>query len=1160
MTFKRIMLVVLPLLAAVFVFMVLRWAYRDWEASFDVSRTPLPDGSVAAIPGGVERMKIQTMEHVESKNINLMRRDRDGRPEMRFLAETVVHKSTTSADIECPRIQFFTRSGEIITLLADQATMVTKGPITNMNNIESGVLWGNVVMIHDRGTPDDHSDDILVEMDDLRFNGEMSELSTDGPVVMAGIDMMLTARKMQMAVDHKTRRINTMKFFKDIRITMATGDRVSIGLPTSTGAAPAAPTPPAALKPAPAPGGAGTSTPAAGQPQAESGDIWQIDLDGDVDARQAEQRLLCDRLSLYNRPGKSGPLGPAEAKSAAPVTDVVGSAPGSPARQGDAVASPAVAPPKSKRSSSGLRTREGTAAAKVLRPDAPPPMIVIADGPLVITPINAEERKKLGDAINLVVATGAPVVVDDAQTRVTGSEVRYNTKTGSGSVIGKESPILLEQPGRLRLTGGRLDFDRSVRPDHPFATADVQGAGQLFAQTQGMSFSGRAKNPAAGLKPGAEVPPAPPEPPTPLDAVWTRAMHLEFYQLPTDSSAGMGEIRKATFSGKAVVKQSEGTMKGDELAIDFSKSQPGRGQAVDRLVGRGDVFINNQPPATQAPAVAPAGPAATQEPAKTSSKMAIGDIACQDLDMRFERDAAGETQPHELKAKGAVEINDPSGKIRAEDLLVKFGPAAKGGVEPQFFEAFDNVLVDREDLHAEGDHVRRDLVSGMLLLEGKPARAARGASRVVGARIEFNQTEGTAIVRGAGELEMPSTTDLRGRQRRAAEPLLIKWKNSMLFVDKRNFAQFDGAASATTGTSRLAAERLWVYFADKPADAATPAPAAPGQAAPAAAVAVASAPAAAPPRAKSSKSKDAAGKSASETDQLFGRKALVRLFAEKDVHTIDQQWNPDKTLRFTMEMIGDNLTYVDESRKAYIRGPGRLRILSREKTRPGEPETQGLLPDAVAGIWQGRVPDGYSRTEVGWTESMAYDGAGDRAYFKGEVETVHTGRSSPGGGAQAGAARAVRLESADLQAIFSEKPAPTAATLAPSPGAPLPPAPAATQAPQPDTPREERMAVEKLVADGGVRLWVDDRRGTCERLVYQRVPEEIRLYRGLDDWARLWQQNEASQEFGEIVARVIALEPATGRINVVEQQSMVLSPKPKVAPPGAPAPKPMFKP
>ena len=1140
------MLVVLPLLGAVFVYAVLHYVYREWEASFEV--TPLPDGTAPAIPAGIERMKVQTMQHVETQDINLTRIDRAGNREMQFLAPRLIHKTPTSADIEDPRILFYTRNGEIITLMADQATLVTKGTVTNLNNIESGVLWGNVIMIHDRGTPDDRSDDIMVEMNDLRFAGDMSELSTDGPVVMAGIDMMLTAHKMRMAIDRKTRRINTMTFLEDIRITMATGDRVSIGLPSSTPAgAPAAPPPAprATPKAAPVPAGPGAATPAAAPSPNESGDIWRIDLAGDVDARQGEQRLQCERLGLYNRPSKSGPPGPSGTKPAAPVTDVVGAAPGA----------PAVAPPKAKakRGSSGSTAREGTAAARALRPDAPPPLVVMADGPLVITPINAEERNKIGDAINLVVATGVPVVVDDSQTHVVGAEVQYNIKSGSGSIIGKESPILMEQPGRLRLTGGRLDFDRSVRPDHPFATADVKGQGQLFAQTQGMSFAGKAK------KPAADAPPEPPAPATPLEAVWTRAMHLEFYQLPTDSSAGSGEIRRATFSGQALVKQSEGIMKGDELAIDFSKSQPGRGQSVDHLVGHGDVFIKNQPtaPAPAPAAASGAAPAAGAEPAKAAPKMAIGDIACQDIDMVFERDAAGDTQPHELKAKGAVEVNDPSGKIRAEDLLVKFGPAAKGGgVDPQFFEASGNVLVDREDLHAEGDHVRRDLAGGTLILEGKPARAAKGASRVVGPRIEFNQAEGTAVVRGGGELEMPSTTDLRGRQRKTAEPLLIKWKNSMLFVDKRNFAQFDGAASATTGSSRLTAERLWVYFADKPAAPAAAPARAPGQAVPVAAVTPA-----APP--KSSKSKDSLGITGSETDQLFGRKALVRLFAEKDAHAIDQQWNPDRTLRFTMEMIGDNLTYVDESRKAYIRGPGRLRILSRERPKAGEAPTPGLAPDAMIGIWEDTVPVGYSRTEVGWVESMAYDGATDRAYFKGDVETVQVGRSSPGGGAQARAVTSVRLESADLQAIFSEKPAPEAAAAAgqpPQPGAPKPPQPGPTQPAKPDVPREERMAVEKILADGGVRLWVDDRRGTCERLVYQRDPEEIRLYRGMDDWARLWQQSEASQEFGEIVARVISFAPATGRINVVEQQSIVLAQKPKANPTPKQAPKPMFKP
>ena len=87
------------------------------------------------------------------------------------------------------------------------------------------------------------------------------------------------------------------------------------------------------------------------------------------------------------------------------------------------------------------------------------------------------------------------------------------------------------------------------------------------------------------------------------------------------------------------------------------------------------------------------------------------------------------------------------------------------------------------------------------------------------------------------------------------------------------------------------------------------------------------------------------------------------------------------------------------------------------------------------------------------------------------------------------------------------------------------------------------MNVEKFVANGNVRLAIDNRRGTSDRLIYQRVPEIVRLYRGADDWARLWEEDEAKQEYGEVVARTIAYEPGTGRIEMQDQQTMTVAPK-----------------
>lgn len=1171
MTFRRLMLVVLPLLGAMFVYMFLRWLYIDWERSV-VGNSPMPTAGRPEMPTGKEQMKtMENVGHEVSTNLNLIRKDRQGRPEMRFIAARVEHETAKTADIERPRIQYFTKNGEIITLLADRARAVTKGSMLKMEDIESGVLWGHVVMIHDRGTPDDHSDDLLVSLDDLAFNNETYTLTTEGPVIMVGLEMDLTARKMLMALDRDTRRINKMTFYEDIHITLSSGDRRRMGILSPIEETPGGPAPAAAgggnaggaaasapiatpgAAAAPRPGSeAGPTTPAAKTPAATPavetptpadnlrGDLWLIDLAGDVDARQGTQVLTCEHLMLYNRGSTSdtGPASPARTAPAAPIEDRAVAPGAAKAPAGKAAPAKSTAPGGTKAPAArtapaepppqnidllggeGVPSREGAAYAKAkfLLPDAPPPMIVLARGPLIITPVNTAERKKLGDEANLVTAAGDPVVVVDDETRVEGPYVQYNMRSGSGSVgpnpddkraVGKPTPIILDQPGRLHLTGTRLDFDRRN------SVAEVFGEGQLHAQAETAGISGSRK-PATETDVAADA--APKEPGT-LDAVWTRGMRMEFYRLPAGANAGSGEIKRALFHGDAEVNQKEGFLKGDELEIWFYKPlADGKGQAVERLIGHGGVLVkNNQAPAAAAKD-APAGAAAAavegaKAASKDSSKMTVGDITCQDLDITFARDATGGTQPKQLKANGGgmtpdVIINDSQGRIRARDLTATFGITPDTGKnDVQYLDAVGNVLIDRQDLHAEGEHIRRDLATGRMLLEGAPARAQRGKTRIVGPRIDFNELDGKASVTGAGELEMPATTDLRGRQRAEAEPMIVKWKNGMLFEDKRNFAQFDGGVSAVTGTSHIASERLWIYFADRPEPFITPTT---------------------PPKAKP-KSSVPGG----DTGQFFGNKAMVRVLAEKNVRAVEQQYDTDQMLRYQMEIAGENLTYVEENRKAYVRGVGWLRILSREKAKSGF--GPGLAPETIEAALKGPAPEGYARTLVKWTESMAYDGAGNRAFFQGDVDTTHTGRGAPGDSSSRGRVASTQIKSSTMHVLFQEKkPA--------EPGAAPVPAPAPVAA-GPDTAREERMSVDKLIADGGVLLFIDDRRGSCERLVYQRAPEMIRLYRGAEDWARLWQENEAQQDFGEIVARVITFDPATGRVDVVDQQSITVTPK-----------------
>ncbi|MGB2802271.1 MAG: LPS export ABC transporter periplasmic protein LptC, partial [Phycisphaerae bacterium] len=260
MTFRRVMLVVLPFLAAVFVFMVLRHWYREWEAAF-LAQGPDVSGEALQKPagGGAEVETGDGTGHEVSTNVNLIRKDRDGRLEMQFLAVKIVHREKNTSDITRPRIRFFSRSGEVITLSADYAHAVTKGAVTDISSIESGRLWGNAILIHDRGTYDDLSDDILVGLEDLTFDNETYELATDGPVVMVGREMDLTARRMKMLLDRKTRRIDTMTFYENVLITLEAGDRLQMGLsvrpnpgaPGPAAESPTAPAPPASPPPAP---------------------------------------------------------------------------------------------------------------------------------------------------------------------------------------------------------------------------------------------------------------------------------------------------------------------------------------------------------------------------------------------------------------------------------------------------------------------------------------------------------------------------------------------------------------------------------------------------------------------------------------------------------------------------------------------------------------------------------------------------------------------------------------------------------------------------------------------------------------------------------------------------------------------------------------------
>jgi len=1190
----------LPLLGIVLAFVVARHFMLDFYASME---PVLPqEGKTTDVTGGEGALTSKQFTHRVTEKLDLLQKDRTGRVTMRFYADKIVHRSDNASEITGLRLQHFTKAGEVITLVGNEATIYrTGGESLSIENIESGTIRGNVLLSHDRGTPDDRSDDVFVTVQDLKFDNETYEMRTDGPVIMAAPEMDLTARKMLLVLDKNTGRVNTMTFFEDIVISLETGNRLQMsvfGGPLSGPGAPpeaplqgpvaSAPTAPAAAAKAPAaspPKKGPAATPAANAPGRY---IWEIDLAGDVDARQMDYRLSCDRLKLYS-------------ETAGPAAEA-GNKPPSEMPEGQ----PKPAAPGPAKEAAGAGAGGAPKAGKPAEPDiikqeneeALPPLVVLANGPLIITPVDPADTQAMAARYD-VTATGRPAVVLDRELRIEGSQVTYNTKTGGGSVVGTDGPMLLDQPGRMHLDGDRLDFDRGR------GTAKVTGRGNLHARldTQGLTGVG----------------PVPPEqsPETPaeggqgtLEATWERGMDLVLVTPAPGQAGGPTEIRRAEFHGQAVVKEREQVLRGDDLAIDFFPAEtseyalampriaegagaakilqwtvdegrrvvagdllavveapiasPGPGgaptqaparaelhsirdshvleirkhtgdvvqpgeiiailaskgnQAVERLVGHGDVFIENKAPA--APGHSP--PGAERSPAANPDdrRSQVGDITCQDLDVRFARQPMGGSEPAELKAKGHVTINDPQGKVQAEDLAVQFTRNKDGRLDIGATEARGKVAIDRGDLHAAGEYVNRDPAGGVLILEGGPAVAARQDRRIVGERIEFRQAEGKARVTGKGELRIPATTDLRGRPRSGSDPLEIRWTRGMVYDEGKNFALFDGNVAANTGGSRLDAEKLWIYFKDRPPQTVADRPADSHTASSAGVSDLAAGVSGSAARGTG----ETSAPGPNEVDRLLGEKAIERVLAEKNVHTVDQQVDEDGALRFRFELTGENLTYLEANRKAYMRDPGMLRILARERPAKGRKPPPGLQPNTPsATVWQGALPDGYARTQVSWAESMAYDGATGRAYFSGDAEAVHVGRGlAEGGAAPSDNPSHMRLRSGDLQVVFRQD---------------------QSAGPTDKTAPEERMALEQLVADKGTQLWFNERCGSGYRLIYQRDPELVRIFSGPTGYARLWQEDEAKQEYGLVVGRTITYHPSSGHIEVVDQKVITGSPKP----------------
>jgi hypothetical protein len=348
----------------------------------------------------------------------------------------------------------------------------------------------------------------------------------------------------------------------------------------------------------------------------------------------------------------------------------------------------------------------------------------------------------------------------------------------------------------------------------------------------------------------------------------------------------------------------------------------------------------------------------------------------------------------------------------------------------------------------------------------------------------------------------------------------------MYLEDARHFANFDGDVVASAGPGLLESQKLWIYFKEPPAEDPPAPPPAGGQA----------------PKPDDVAKAEAAP---AESEDLARAKSIERVLAEGKVRAVEQPIDDDGGVGMRMELTGEDLTYLQESRKAYMRKPGHLAILARDPPQSGKRGPR-LSPEEAAAVREGDAPPGYSWMTVSWADSMAYDDSIAQVFFKGGVEAAYAGRAALGGGlTKPDEASRLRIQSGVLQVVFDRDDAPPPSSAAPglaglagaAAGNTTASPSAAVGRTAPPGPLGERMDVKTLLADQGVRIWLNERRGSGHRLMYQRKPEEIvRLFSGPQGLARLWQEDEAKQEFGTVAAQTITYHPATGRVDVMGQQ------------------------
>lgn len=396
----------------------------------------------------------------------------------------------------------------------------------------------------------------------------------------------------------------------------------------------------------------------------------------------------------------------------------------------------------------------------------PPPdeVVITWDGPLTVEPEDSPPIDVSGP--------------DDYLIQLVGRPIRVATAKGETLAAARAEYLASEQ--RLRLFGSqsytlRLDApELGVLTGEQLVVYQQRGIGQVLGQGR---FESAAK-PGLVAATMDQRPTDPRRLPRGLSVSWKERVDIAFNRPPGDQSRdAMNTIREITFHDSVTIHHPQMDLTADQLKIDLNPTSQQAHTAPGTIQATGHVAVKT-------------GPAQQQ---------LVNELHADELVIDLQRGEQNEIHARQLRAQGQVRLQRPGQLVRASQLKVELGTASPPTANQRQTESLGSapgpvaseppkiqidevwaqgdvqVVLDDPRVRLFADRLVADPQLGQLELFGtdqEPARIDQADGSLTGSHIVLQESSRSAHINGPGEFVFLSRSPWRetARETAAAEP------------------------------------------------------------------------------------------------------------------------------------------------------------------------------------------------------------------------------------------------------------------------------------------------------------------------------------------------------------------------------------------------------